>query len=137
MNSVWLDLPPLDSWAIQVIGIYGSVTAALALWLTVRIINRRERWAKWTLAGVVGPPLLYILSIGPACWWFGSESPNRLFGCFEIGCNYAPHIYWPVGQLLWYSPTPVRKGVCFYAQGWREPVMIPIDSAESGHVGFP
>ena len=28
--------------------------AALCVWLTVRIVNRRERWAKWTLAGAIG-----------------------------------------------------------------------------------
>jgi|SRR5579863_9504478 len=42
--------------------------AALYVWLTMRIVNRRERWAKWTLAGVVGVPMLYVLSFGPACW---------------------------------------------------------------------
>src|SRR5580765_2198488 len=31
--------------------------AACCVWLTVRIVNRRERWAKWTLAAVVGQPL--------------------------------------------------------------------------------
>jgi hypothetical protein len=42
--------------------------AAFCVWLTVRIINRKERWAKWTLAAVVGLPVLYVLSFGPACW---------------------------------------------------------------------
>ena len=28
--------------------------AAFCVWLVVRIVNRRERWAKWTLAVVVG-----------------------------------------------------------------------------------
>jgi type VI protein secretion system component VasK len=27
--------------------------AAFCVWLVVRIINRRERWAKWTLAGAL------------------------------------------------------------------------------------
>jgi hypothetical protein len=34
--------------------------AAFCVWLTVRIVNRRERWAKWTLAVVVGLPVLYV-----------------------------------------------------------------------------
>ena len=43
--------------------------AAGLIWLTVRVINRKERWAKWTLAAtIVGPPVLYVLSFGPACW---------------------------------------------------------------------
>src|SRR5882724_3715941 len=50
--------------------------AAFCVWLTVRIVNRRERWAKWTLAAVVA--LAYPASIGP--WYyvaerFGFESP--------------------------------------------------------------
>jgi hypothetical protein len=39
--------------------------AAFSIWLTVRIINRRERWAMWTLAVVVGMPVLYVASFGP------------------------------------------------------------------------
>jgi len=39
---------------------------ASCIWLTVRIFNRRERWAKWTAAALVGAMLLYPLSVGPA-----------------------------------------------------------------------
>lgn len=42
--------------------------AAVCVWLTVRIVNRRERWAKWTLAAVLSLPVLYVASFGPACW---------------------------------------------------------------------
>jgi hypothetical protein len=51
-----------------VVSIIGIVFTALCVWLTVRIINRRERWAKWTLAGVDGLPVLYVASFGPVCW---------------------------------------------------------------------
>ena len=42
--------------------------AAFCVWLTVRLVNRRERWAKRTLAAVILLPVLYVLSFGPACW---------------------------------------------------------------------
>jgi hypothetical protein len=42
--------------------------AAFCVWLTVRIVNRHERWAKWTLTTFIGLPSLYVLSFGPACW---------------------------------------------------------------------
>ena len=42
--------------------------AAFCVWLGMRIVNRRERWAKRTLAVTFGVPLLYIVSLGPACW---------------------------------------------------------------------
>lgn len=48
--------------------IVGVAFAAICVWLAVRIVNRRERWAKWTLAAVVGLPVLYVASFGPACW---------------------------------------------------------------------
>ena len=46
----------------------GVAFAAFCVWLTVRLVNRRERWAKWTAAAAVGMPLLYLLSVGPVAW---------------------------------------------------------------------
>jgi multisubunit Na+/H+ antiporter MnhE subunit len=45
------------------LSIFGVAFAALCVWLTVRIINRRERWAKWTLAAalVMGCPLAVVV----------------------------------------------------------------------------
>ena len=42
--------------------------AAFCVWLIVRIVNRRERWAKWTLAATLAVPVLYVASFGPASW---------------------------------------------------------------------
>jgi len=47
--------------------------AAFCIWLGVRIVNRRERWAKWTLAATLALPVLYVASFGPACWIMASE----------------------------------------------------------------
>lgn len=33
--------------------------AALCVWLIVRVVNRQGRWAKWTLAAVIGLPALF------------------------------------------------------------------------------
>jgi hypothetical protein len=74
--------------------IFGVAFAAFCVWLAVRIINRRERWAKWTLAVVVGMPVLYVASFGPACW---------LTSQVDVGGwlvpNPALRIYWPLGKL--------------------------------------
>ncbi|HEY3969257.1 MAG TPA: hypothetical protein VGM05_32195 [Planctomycetaceae bacterium] len=32
-------------------------------------MNRRERWAKWTLAGTLCLPVMYVAGFGPACCW--------------------------------------------------------------------
>jgi len=50
------------------LSIFGVVFAAFCVWLGVRVYNRRERWAKRTLAAIIGPPLLYLLSTGPLIW---------------------------------------------------------------------
>jgi hypothetical protein len=41
---------------------------AFSIWLAVRIVNRRERWAKWTAVGLVVLLAAYPLSFGPVCW---------------------------------------------------------------------
>lgn len=60
--------------------------AAFCTWLTVRIVNRRERWAKWTLTLVVGLPVLYVASFGPACWIEARHGARRTF----VTTAYAP-----------------------------------------------
>ncbi len=44
---------------------FGVTFAAFCVWLGIRILNRRERWAIWTAAIVVYSLLLYIASSGP------------------------------------------------------------------------
>ncbi len=84
--------------------------AAICVWLMVRVVNRRERWAKWALAGAIGLPVLYVASFGPACWMTsqhidalnrGGPPPPRImliYGPFlELASEYplmgAP-VYW-------------------------------------------
>ena len=61
--------------------------AAFCVWLIVRIVNRRERWAKWTLAAAIGLPMLYALSFGPACWM--SSRTN-------VGSSEVEAVFWPL-----------------------------------------
>lgn len=42
--------------------------SAFCLWLTVRLVNRRERWARRTAVATAALLLLYPPSIGPASW---------------------------------------------------------------------
>lgn len=81
---------------------------AFCVWLTVRVVNRRERWAKWTLAGVVGVPVLYAASFGPACWIMARPSAARLFGTeiFDIA-------YTPIGRLI-YVRSPLARALYRY-----------------------
>jgi hypothetical protein len=51
-----------------IVGAFGVAVAAFAVWLMVRILNRRERWAKWTAAALLFVLVLYPLSAGPSTW---------------------------------------------------------------------
>jgi hypothetical protein len=68
--------------------------AAFCIWLGVRVYNRRERWAKRTLAGLLSLPVVYLLSMGPACWCVAAPMPaDRSTNPTAI----VPRIYYPVG----------------------------------------
>jgi hypothetical protein len=70
----------------------------------VRILNRRERWAKRTLAAVIGIPTLYVLSFGPACWISSRLQPSGKF---------VSAIYLPIIQIMWRGRPSVMQRV-FY-----------------------
>lgn len=63
-----------------VLAVLGVSFVAFAIWLTVRIFNRRERWAKRTAVGVpllmsVMYPIIYVLLMDPI-WtipYFGAD----------------------------------------------------------------
>ncbi len=95
--------------------IVGVVFGGFCVWLGVRIVNRRERWAKWMLAAVVAVPAVYIASFGPACWITSRTSR----GTSAIGI-----IYKPITQAL--SPnddTVISRLINWYSEigapvGW-------------------
>src|SRR5579859_1453635 len=78
--------------------------AALCVWLGVRIVNRRERWAKCTVAAVVVLALVvYPLSIGPMVWLFQH--------------GWIPG--WVVDQVLWiYAPLGYLAHLGDSGKGW-------------------
>src|SRR5262245_54617373 len=71
-------------------------SVAFCVWLTVRIVSRRERWAKWTLAAVACLPVLYLASFGPACWVVSRT--NR--GALPLSV-----LYGPIAQIMWWTDT--------------------------------
>jgi hypothetical protein len=69
--------------------VLGVAVAALVVWLTVRIVNWRERWAKRTALALAMLLAGYPLSFGPACWMtsrFGSLYP-------AFGVTYRPLVW--------------------------------------------
>ncbi len=95
--------------------VVGAAFVATCIWLGVRIVNRRERWAKWTLATGVGVPVLYVASFGPACW---------ITGRTNSGTSALETIYKPITLAM--SPnneTILSRLIMWYAQ-----IGAPVDS---------
>jgi hypothetical protein len=114
--------------------IFGVAFAALCVWLMVRIVNRRERWAKWTLAGtIVGVPVLYLLSFGPACWWFTipSGQSGYLLGV-PLPQVRARRMYWPIGWLAVNGPSSIERPLAWYAKRGDHEVLVPTNADETG-----
>jgi hypothetical protein len=88
--------------------IFGTIFAAFCVWLMVRIVNRRERWAKWTLtAALVVAFVVYPLSAGPFVWLYDrGYISDDVVG--PIWYAYLPIIAvmnqsdWSSGLLEWY-----------------------------------
>jgi hypothetical protein len=81
--------------------------ASVCIWLTIRFVNRRERWAKKTLVAIIAVPMLYLLSFGPACWIATRYQPLRK----SVITIYSDTVVWAyfktprfVGStLIWYA----------------------------------
>src|SRR5262249_11185988 len=78
---------PLTTFIIAALAI---AFVAFCIWLTVRIVNRRERWAKRLgVATLIVALLGYPLSFGPACW-LASRQPWPARGRDGVVVAYAP-----------------------------------------------
>ena len=100
----------------------GVACAGFCVWLGLRIFNRNERWAKRTaVALVVVAPLFYVLSFGPACWWF-AETRNDIPA---LQSKAAPRLYWPIGWVTKHGPRELSREIRWYATLRRSFVYIP------------
>jgi glucan phosphoethanolaminetransferase (alkaline phosphatase superfamily) len=87
----------------------GVAFAAFCVWLTVRIVNRRERWAKWTLAAVLCVALVaYPLSTGPMEWMHENDS----FTDQEV--EVLTRFYSPLAWLTANGPHQINDAFAWY-----------------------
>jgi hypothetical protein len=89
----------------------GVSFAAVCVWLGVRIYNRRERWAKWTLAASVALPVLYVAGFGPIGKldkWLG---PGLFRDAAEV-------IYTPLAIAYQDGPPRFRDAINLYTEMW-------------------
>jgi hypothetical protein len=88
--------------------------SASSIWLGVRIINRRERWAVSVLAGaIVVVFAVYPLSIGPASRL--SHDPD----CPDWIQHELPTFYGPVLRLFGAMPDPLYDMAWGYIWLWN------------------
>ncbi len=94
----------------------GAAFSASAVWLVVRSINRRERWAKWALAMLIGLPSPYVLNFGPAYWM----SDRGYISPVDIG-----EAYQPMTRAMVAFPDTVGATMrTFIRYGWFTPLII-------------
>jgi hypothetical protein len=70
-------------------------SGAFFVWLCVRFVNRRERWAKRAVLTLVAMAALYPLSFGPAVWltgrdWISVETLSFGYGPMAMCFNRSP-----------------------------------------------
>ena len=68
---------------------FTAMGAAFTVWLVVRIVNRRERWATRTAAAMIALSVMYPLSFGPAHWYVNSR-PLQMQSVVGIMWFYSP-----------------------------------------------
>ena len=87
--------------------------AAFCVWLTVRIVNRRERWAKRTAWGLlIAAVPSYVVLVGPLLWL------NRQGLLPDSISEICQRIYWPLEWLYKNGPEPIRAALDWYRQIW-------------------
>ena len=96
------------------LAVSGIAFAAFCVWLTVRIVNRRERWAKWMAAGVV--VLGYPLSFGPVAWLLANAIPPASVGLVLL-------FYMPL-MLVAEMTVPTHDLLQWYVNLWADNVSI-------------
>jgi len=90
--------------------------AACYLWLTVRVINRKGRWARWKRAGLPIVAVLYLLSSGPM---HGAAFRNTSIIGYDPDGSLVlskPENWWPkaYAPVIWASERPWGKSLKTY-----------------------
>jgi hypothetical protein len=100
------------------LAIMGAAVAAFAVWLTVRIVNRRERWAKRMAAAFLVFSVAYPLSFGPA-YWMCTDANGRVRKDWtgDVFLN----LYAPIIAAYHNGPTLLSDPIAQYLAFWGMP----------------
>jgi len=99
--------------AIPIWSTLGVVCATFSVWLTVRIVNRRERWAKRTAVALIVLLVVYPLSLGPLV---GATTHGLI--PTDTHNWIAGHIYAPVLLTMRDGPQFIKAPIKWYIKLW-------------------
>lgn len=98
--------------------------------------QKKPGWVFWTVAALaLLLPVLYVLSIGPACWWMPIRYPMKevaLGGCE----THASRIYWPIGWACVKFPDSIGAQVDWYVTRHSSDPIMDIPANPSGTSNF-
>ena len=103
--------------------------------------SRKRAHQAWIVVTLFAVPFLYVVSFGPACWWFSTVGvlPPASASLAGHASYTVPSIYWPMGYVAESCRRrprlkPVYQVICWYAAVGRnsgDVVMIPTDSPKN------
>jgi hypothetical protein len=103
------------------LSIFGVAFAALCVWLMVRIVNRKERWAKWTAVALavmlVAYPLSYPWALSVLIHHGQSES---------AAMDQLADIYAPFGWAIYHCPDFIRNWYGIYVEWCLQFTGVPM-----------
>lgn len=93
----------------------------------------RSDWI-WLAVSLFALPLLYILSFGPACWWFGTSTTPLPATGIRVPMKRISTVYWPIGYVARRSAEKsgtgiVFRGIVWYATLGAPSVSLPADNS--------
>jgi hypothetical protein len=90
--------------------------------------ERKKPLWPWIVALLIGLPVMYVASFGPACWWFSKE-PITAIDPFAETVPAVARAYWPIGWSAKYGPSVVRNSIAWYATLFSEipAIAVPTD----------
>jgi|GEM_PF-1665285 len=107
----------IDYWVVVFYISAPAIFTSVFIWLVVQVMNRRDRWAKWSLAAMLSMPILYVASWPPVArlsTWLDSHGffPDALQGVLAI-------VYYPAGMTV-NGPAPawLRNAMIWYLGIW-------------------
>jgi hypothetical protein len=91
---------------------------------------KKGRWLTIGLAALAAAPLLYVLSLGPACWLTAQRVGSGI-----VEPSSAMIVYWPLGSLA--TNTDSRSGQClrwWMAVGVMRGYSVAVPTSSGGNV---